>query len=174
MEQINGKVRFCHVFINLSIPLLIGRNQSIPPLISGNQPPWDENWVLDEKFFRQMEAWETEHPESTFAKVIKKVNSAVTTCQPFLEHIPESPFPARSLIKGLAYLLQLGTVRAALILATDRTILQIYMQTITSAKKDVYDFTMQVLSWFSAVEAPLRGRKKKFANQATKNLTVIR
>ena len=121
-----------------------------------------------------MEAWETEHPESTFAKVIEKVNSAITMCQPFLGHIPDSPFPARSLIQGLAYLLQLGAVRTVLILAIDHIILQICMQTITSAKKDVYDFTMQVSSWFSAVEASLRGgKKKKFASQAKKNLTVI-
>ena len=129
--------------------------------------------MLDDKFFRQMEAWETEHPESTFAKVIEKVNSAVTMCQPFLGHIPDPPFPARSLIQGLAYLLQLGTVRAVLILAI-KFILQICMQTITSAKKDVYDFTMQVSSWFSAVEASLRVGKKKFASKAKKNLTVIR
>ena len=108
-DKLTGKYVFSNVFINLSIPLLIGRNQ----------PPWDENWVLDEKFFRQMEAWETENPESTFAKVIEKVNRAVTMCQPSLVHIPDSPFPARSLIQGLAYLLQLGTVRAVLILVID-------------------------------------------------------
>ena len=164
MGQNNRKVRFFNVFITYLIPLLIGRNQ----------PPWDESWVLDDKFFEQMEAWETEHPESTFAKVIEKVNSAVTICQPFLGHIPDSPFPARSLIQGLAYLLQLGMVRAVLILAIDCIILPICMQTITSAKKDVYDFTMQVSSWFSAVDASLRGRKKKFASQAKKNLSVIR
>ena len=164
MGQNNRKVRFFQCLLQFPIPLLIGRNQ----------PPWDENWVLDDKFFRQMEAWETEHPESTFAKVIEKVNSAVTMCQPFLGHIPDSPFPACSLIQSLAYLLQLGMVWAVLILAIN-FILQICMQTITSAKKDVYNFTMQVSSWLSAIEASLRvGKKKKFASKAKKNLTVIR
>ena len=122
-----------------------------------------------------MEAWEIEHPGSTFAKVIEKVNSAITMCQPFLGLVPDSPFPARSLILGLAYLLQLGKVRMVFILAIDGIVLQICMQTITSTKKDVYDFTMQVSSWFSAVEASLReGKKKKFASKAKKNLSVIR
>ena len=122
-----------------------------------------------------MEAWEAEHPESTFAKVIEKVNTAITMCHPFLGLIPDSPFPARSLLLGMAYLLQLGKVRMVFILAIDGIVLQICMQTITSAKKDVYDFTMQVSSWFSAVEASMCGRKKKkFASKAKKNLTVIR
>jgi hypothetical protein len=100
-------VRLLNLFINLSITLLIGRYQ----------PPWDENWELDDKFFKQMEEWEKKHPESTFAKVIANVNSAVTMSQPFLGCIPDSPFPARSLVQGLACLLQLGMVRTILILA---------------------------------------------------------
>jgi len=58
-----------------------------------------------------MEVWERDHPESPFAKVMESVNSAVSTSRPFLECIPDSPFPARSVIHGLARLLQLATVR---------------------------------------------------------------
>lgn len=149
-------------FLSLLVTLLIGRNQ----------PPWDDNWELDEKFFKQMEAWERKHPESTFAKVIENVNRAMTMCKPFLEHILDSPFPARSLVQGLAHLLQLGTVRSILFRAFPESY---NMQTITSAKRDVYDFTMQVSTWFYAVDASFRGgKKKKFATQAKKNLNVIR
>jgi len=55
-----------------------------------------------------MEDWERNHPESTLAKVMENVNSAVSTSRPFLECIPDSPFPARSVVLGLANLLQLG------------------------------------------------------------------
>ena len=58
-----------------------------------------------------MEAWEREHPESTFAKVMEKVNDVIKMGKPFVELIPDSPFPARSVVQGLAYLLQLGTMR---------------------------------------------------------------
>jgi len=58
-----------------------------------------------------MEAWERDHPESTFAKAIEKVDNVIKKGKPFLEVIPDSPFPARSIALGLAHLLQLGTVR---------------------------------------------------------------
>jgi len=63
-----------------------------------------------------MEAWERDHPESTFAKVIEKIDNVIKTGKPFLEAIPDSPFPARSIVLCLAHLLQLGTVRIISIL----------------------------------------------------------
>ena len=148
---------------------------SITHLIGRYQPPWDENWDLDDKFFTQMEEWEKDHPESTFAKVMENVNSAVSTCRPFLECIPDSPFPARSVILGLANLLQLGTVRILIFLYIFSRYSQLYMKEIASAKKAVYDFTMQVSTWFYTVEASFRmTKKKKFTAQARKNLDAIR
>ena len=142
-------------------------------LIGRNQPPWDDDWQLDSKFFTQMEAWDAAHPESTLTKVLKRVNGAVTSCQPFIGCIPDSPFPARSLVQGLAYLLQLGSVRELLIPSIDQV--TFCLQTVSSAKKDVYDFTTQVSTWFYAVETSFRGgTKKKFGIQAKKNLGVIR
>jgi len=72
--------------------------------------PWDENWKLDEKFFRNMEEWKDRHPESTLLKVMDKVNDAVTKNLPFTELVPDAPFPARGLVKALAHLLSLGVV----------------------------------------------------------------
>jgi hypothetical protein len=94
-------VRLSNIFLNFLVTFLIDRYQ----------PPWDEHWEFDEKFFKQMEEWEKAHSESTFANVIDNVNTAVSMHKPFLVFIPDSPFPARSLVHGLAFLLQLGTVR---------------------------------------------------------------
>lgn len=139
-------------------------------LIARNQPPWDENLELDRKFFTLMETWEAEHPESTFAKIMEKVNNAVTLCQPFLGYIPDSPFPACSLVRSLSYLLQLGTACTFLLLSIDP--FAICIQTIKSTKKDVCDFTT---TWFYTIETSLRGEKtKKFGGRAKKNLGVIR
>jgi len=63
-----------------------------------------------------MEEWERDHPESTFTKVIENVENVIKTGKPFLEVIPDSPFPARSVVHGLALLLQLGAVRIILFL----------------------------------------------------------
>jgi len=78
---------------------------------SVNQLPWNENWKLDEQFFKDMKSWKQNHPDSTFFSVMEKVNNAVTMGQSFIEIIPDEPFPAGSLVKGWAYLLQLGVVR---------------------------------------------------------------
>ena len=109
-------MRSYNLFINPSLTLLIDRYQ----------PPWDENWDLNDKFFTQMEAWEKNHPESTLAKVMENVNSAVSTSQPFLECIPDSPFPARSIALGLANLLQLGKVRIIFFLFMLQALITLY------------------------------------------------
>jgi len=157
-------VSLFNLFINLSTTRLIGRYQ----------PPWDENWELDHKFFTQMEEWERDHPESTFAKVIEKVDNVIKTGKPFLEVIPDSPFPARSIILGLAHLLQLGTVRIISILFVFQALTTLHKE-ITSAKKEVYEFTMQVSTWFHTIEVSFRtANKQKFTAQARKNLDAIR
>ena len=102
-----------------------------------------------------MEQWERDNPESTFAKVMENVNNVVKKGQPFLELIPDLPFPARSVVLGLAHLLQLGTE-------------------IASAKKEVHEFTVQVSTWIYTVEASFRtAKKKKFTSQARKNLDAM-
>jgi hypothetical protein len=75
-----------------------------------SQLPWDENWKLDEKFFKDMEAWKEKHPDSTLLKVMERINDAVTKNLPFAELVPDAPFPARGLVKALAHLLALGVV----------------------------------------------------------------
>jgi len=72
--------------------------------------PWDENWKLDEKFFRDMHGWKDRHPDSTMLKVMERINDAVANNLPFAELVPDTPFPARGLVKALAHLLALGVV----------------------------------------------------------------
>ena len=73
-------------------------------------PPWDP-WELDPEFFAAMTRWTIEHPESTLDKILDGLCTAIENGQPLLDLIPDSPFPARSLIKGITHLLQLGRVR---------------------------------------------------------------
>ena len=65
---------------------------------------------MDEKFFKDMDAWKDQHPDSTLFKVMERVNDAVTKNLPFAELVPDAPFPARGLVKALAHLLALGVV----------------------------------------------------------------
>lgn len=79
-------------------------------LIGRNQLPWNDNWKLDETFIKNMKTWRERHPDSTLLKVMGEVNDAVTQRKDFLDLIPDAPFPARSLVKGLGHLLALGVV----------------------------------------------------------------
>ena len=72
--------------------------------------PWDENWKLDERFFKDMDAWKDQHPDSTLLNVMDRISNAVTKNLPFTELVPDAPFPARGLVKALAHLLTLGVV----------------------------------------------------------------
>jgi hypothetical protein len=72
-------------------------------------PPWDP-WEFDPKFFQTLARWDQDHPESTFQHIYNKINTAVETVQPLFELIPDSPFPARGLVKALAHLVTLGWV----------------------------------------------------------------
>ena len=65
---------------------------------------------MDSTFFKDMEEWKDQHPDSTLLKVMEKVNDAVSNNLPFAEMVPNSPFPARGLVKALAHLLSLGVV----------------------------------------------------------------
>jgi hypothetical protein len=58
-----------------------------------------------------MDKWKRRHPDSTLLNVMKNINDAVTQGKDFLNVIADAPFPARSLMKGLGYLLALGVVR---------------------------------------------------------------
>jgi len=84
-------------------------DMDVPP-IRRNQPPSDEDWKLDEKFFKDMEAWKERHPHSTLFKVMERISNAVKMDLPFAELVPGLPFPARGLVKLLANLLALGVV----------------------------------------------------------------
>jgi hypothetical protein len=79
-------------------------------LIGRNRLPWEENWKPDKKFFQDLESWKEQHPDATLFKVMETINNAVTQGKNFLDFIPEAPFPARSLVKGLGYLLSLSVV----------------------------------------------------------------
>jgi hypothetical protein len=72
-------------------------------------PPWD-SWELDPEFFKAMSRWTIEHPETTLDRVLDNICVGIDNGRDLLELIPDSPFPARSLVKALGYLVKLGTV----------------------------------------------------------------
>jgi hypothetical protein len=57
-----------------------------------------------------MSRWTLEHPETKLDRVFDNICVAIDNGKDIIELIPDSPFPARSLVKALGYLVKLGTV----------------------------------------------------------------
>ncbi|KZP08962.1 hypothetical protein FIBSPDRAFT_249881 [Athelia psychrophila] len=103
-----------------------------------------------------MSRWTIKHPESSLEKVMDKICSAIDSSDSVMQLIPDSPFPARSLVKALVYLLRLGI-------------------TISTAKSAVYDFAKQIVHWLGQIQATLKGKKKgRFSRATIKNLSHFR
>ncbi|RDB17108.1 Vegetative incompatibility protein HET-E-1 [Hypsizygus marmoreus] len=94
--------------------------------------PW-EDWELDPEFFTALTHWTLLHPESALDRVLGKVSVAIEHGRDFMEFIPDSPFPARSLVNALAHLIKLG-------------------ETMSSAKSDVQVFAKEVINWVSEIK----------------------
>jgi hypothetical protein len=143
-------------------------------LIGRNQSPWNENWTLDDKFLKDMEKWKIRHPDSTLSNVMKNITDAVTQRKDFLNLIPDAPFPARSLVKGLGYLLALGVVRP-LAFWNSQHLLIFFVKTIARAKDEVFAFITEVITWLSTIEASFGNRKGgSVVGLARSNLKHIR
>lgn len=70
-----------------------------------------EQWDLDPEFFAALTRWTLTHPESSLDRVMEKICFGLDCGKELFELIPDRPFPARGLIKGLAQVVKLGTVR---------------------------------------------------------------
>jgi hypothetical protein len=88
-------------------------SRQVPPSTSTSTsppPPWGE-WELDPIFFKTLSRWTHDNPESTLDRVLQNVCDGYQIVKEIMNVVPDSPFPARSLIGALAHLVQLGAVR---------------------------------------------------------------
>jgi hypothetical protein len=72
--------------------------------------PQIDPWELDAAFFATLSQWTLEHPESSLDRLLDKICVGIDRGKELLELIPDSPFPARGLLKALFHLVKLGTV----------------------------------------------------------------
>ncbi|KZP10166.1 hypothetical protein FIBSPDRAFT_1051471 [Athelia psychrophila] len=120
------------------------------------KPPSWPSWKLDPDFFQAMSRWTMEHPESSLDKVMDNICSAIESSDSVMQLIPDSPFPARSLVTALVYLLRLGI-------------------TISTAKSAVYDFAKQIVHWLGQIQATFKENQNgRFSRATIKNLSQFR
>ena len=57
-----------------------------------------------------MSRWTIDHPDTTLPLVLDSICVGIDKGRDLVELIPDSPLPARSLVKALSYIVKLGTV----------------------------------------------------------------
>jgi len=62
------------------------------------------------KFFEAVSRWDSENPQKTLDHVVSGALVAIKTGEGLFPLIPNSPFPACSVVQALAYLVELGIV----------------------------------------------------------------
>ncbi|KIM76096.1 hypothetical protein PILCRDRAFT_13006 [Piloderma croceum F 1598] len=75
-----------------------------------------------------MSRWTIDHPATTLDRVLDNICAGIDNRKDLLELIPDSPFPARSLVTGLGYLVKLGA-------------------SVSRAKSEVQKFAKNVIQW---------------------------
>jgi hypothetical protein len=71
--------------------------------------PWD-SWDLSPEFFKAMSHWTIDHPATMLEHVLDDICVGINSGRDLLGLIPDSPFPACSLVIALGYLVTLGRV----------------------------------------------------------------
>jgi hypothetical protein len=86
------------------------------------EAPW-EKWEVDNEFLQALQKWNASKPESSLDEVMKKVQEKLSKvadlaesemAKAAMEHIPNSPFPAGTLVKGLVSVMVIGVVGSLL------------------------------------------------------------
>ncbi|KZP31458.1 hypothetical protein FIBSPDRAFT_1037451 [Athelia psychrophila] len=122
--------------------------------LSVQKPPWP-SWDLDPKFFQAMSQWTMDNPESSLDRVLDNVCTALEKSDSVMQFIPDSPFPARSLVTALVYLLRLGI-------------------NISTAKSHVQEFAKEVVHWISQLQtASITSKRARFSRATRKNLSHV-
>ena len=101
----------------LALLLIVGPPSSKD--LSRLAPPW-QRWEPEPNFLNELQKWNNTHKNDKLPAVLAKVNSILESkpIEAALEFIPDSPFPAKSLVKAIINLFLLGSVSDCLLADT--------------------------------------------------------
>ncbi|GLB42041.1 hypothetical protein LshimejAT787_1100560 [Lyophyllum shimeji] len=117
--------------------------------------PWGP-WELDKDFFSALSRWTLDHPETALDRVLKNVCDAIDAGKRYSDVVPDKPFPARTLILGLANLVELGRV-------------------VSGAKLEVRTFATEIIGWVGDMKSSFASAENGEFTEATwKNMQKMR
>ncbi|KAG6914444.1 hypothetical protein DXG01_017236 [Tephrocybe rancida] len=125
---------------------------SIPRQTSHSVDTWD----LDAQFFASLSKWTLDNPNSSLDSIFRRIDEAINNGQDFLGLIPNAPFPAGSLVKSVAQLVQLGAK-------------------IGYSQHEVRNFAVEIIHWVGQVnESFTKAGNGRFTNITWSNLADMR
>ena len=84
-----------------------------PSRLAPTPVPWEE-WILDSNFLQNLYNWNIAHDseDEKLLDLLAKINSVIESdfFEAALGFIPDTPFPAKSLVKAIINLFLLGSV----------------------------------------------------------------
>ncbi|KAJ7789372.1 hypothetical protein B0H14DRAFT_3503063 [Mycena olivaceomarginata] len=119
-------------------------------------PPW-KAWSLDDRFLADLDEWTKKHPEDNKLDIVlDKICEAIRDAKPWIDLIPNSPFPAGSLIQGLAAVVQLG-------------------HSVRKAKSDALRFAKDTVEWIGRILLAFQqGNAGQSTQKTWENLDSVR
>ncbi|KAG6918837.1 hypothetical protein DXG01_011242 [Tephrocybe rancida] len=116
-----------------------------------------DTWSLDPAFFQALSEWTRDNPETPLGRILSKVKSRLENgVGDYIDLIPDSPFPARSLFKGLAALVHVGAM-------------------LSQSGRMVQEFAQEIVEWVVHVkEAFMEAGNGGLTRTTWKNLAKIR
>jgi hypothetical protein len=97
-------------------PAKLGSDLDINPCLKSTQtfPEFDwQAWNIDGNAISELQKWGADHENYNWTKLADKIDRCLKsgTFTALQEFIPDSPFPAKTLVKALLSVVQLGIVR---------------------------------------------------------------
>ncbi|KAJ7131895.1 WD40-repeat-containing domain protein [Mycena crocata] len=108
-----------------------------PSLLTAANPPWG-SWSLDYQFLSDLNSWTANNPaNNTLRTVLQSVSEAIEGSRSYVGLIPNSPFPAQTLVTALGTLIQFGAK-------------------VTLAKQEVRKFAHDTVEWITRIADAFR------------------
>ncbi|KAJ7481815.1 WD40-repeat-containing domain protein [Mycena latifolia] len=101
-----------------------------PPAPSA--PAWGR-WNIDYQFLSNLNSWTAKNPaENTLHIILQSISGAIQGSKPYVSLIPNSPFPAQTLVVALGTLIQFGVK-------------------VAQAKQEVLKFAQDTVEWITRI-----------------------
>ncbi|KAJ7481865.1 hypothetical protein FB451DRAFT_138220 [Mycena latifolia] len=135
-SAVKVKASLCTARVRWLLPRMLFLS-FLKPSAPSDSAPW-RSWSLDDKFLSDLNSWTAKNPaKNTLRIVLQSVSGAIEGSKPYVSLIPNSPFPAQTLVTALVMLIQFGVK-------------------VTQAKREAHKFAQDTVEWITRIAEAFR------------------